>query len=585
MEKFIAIGFYFALILATGILFRRYIRDIKDFLRGRGRVPWWIVGVSAFVSQFSAWSFTVGAGKAYRDGFPVLIIYWASALAFLAAGIYWAPRLRQLRVNTPLEAVRLRFGSRNEKILAFLSIPNYLIFPAIWLNGLTVFLKGAFGWDSRVTIWTVGLTLIGMSLLGGAWAVLNSDFLQFLIILVVGIICAVAALAQVGGPLELIHRFPVRQISGAGINTFSVFVLWVLYMVLQKFASQNNLMNSVRFLPVKDSISAKKAAFLAAGVYLIGSFIWFLPPWVARIYYPDAQALYPELGARASNAAYLIFLDKFMPSGMISLMAVALMAATMSSVDSGINWTVGFCIGSLSPKAGDKKKLLSGRFLTVLFGFLIIGMALYYNALWGISLFDLTYQLLTYLYYPLLIPVFWGLFLRKTPDSAFPLTLFLGLGLSLFMAKTPFLKQAFAFFGYNDLSKAEWASLQQVGGFLVHTVVTGGFFLLSRFFFRGYRPDRQKQVDRFFLNLKTPVRRAAPGYERFEESQKILLAGLTLIIAFGFALMLFFSSGGAAEKKWYLIGFLALGLFGVFLGKGSFFKKKLSGENAPALKT
>ena len=104
------IGVYFAFMLVIGAIFHRSNKSTSDFFRGGGKVLWWIVGATAFMTQFSAWTFTGAASKAYETGALVLAIYFANALGFFVSYLCTASRLRQMRVVTMFEAVRARWS-------------------------------------------------------------------------------------------------------------------------------------------------------------------------------------------------------------------------------------------------------------------------------------------------------------------------------------------------------------------------------------------------------------------------------------------------------------------------------------------
>jgi len=61
-----------------------------------------MVGASAFMTQFSSWTFTGAAGKAYTDGLAVAFIFVGNALGFFFNYLYFAPRFRQMRSGCAL---------------------------------------------------------------------------------------------------------------------------------------------------------------------------------------------------------------------------------------------------------------------------------------------------------------------------------------------------------------------------------------------------------------------------------------------------------------------------------------------------
>ena len=106
---------YFLFVLALGFVFRKQVTSVSEYFRGGGKMLWWMSGSSAFMTTFSAWTFTGAAGKAYIDGFPVVVIFLANALGYFICAKFLAAKYRQLRVDTPLEAYQKRYGRFNEQ--------------------------------------------------------------------------------------------------------------------------------------------------------------------------------------------------------------------------------------------------------------------------------------------------------------------------------------------------------------------------------------------------------------------------------------------------------------------------------------
>ena len=293
------VGAYFLFLIAIGWMFRRFTTTTSDYFRGGGNMLWWMVGATAFMTQFSAWTFTGAAGKAYNDGFAVAVIFIANAFGYLMNYLYFAPKFRQLRVVTVIEAIRMRFGSKNEQVFTWSSMPTSLVSAGVWLNALAIIASGIFGFGMETTIWVTGLVVLVMSVTGGSWAVIASDFMQMVIIMAVTITCAVVAIVQGGGIGEIIHNFPLTTegasfLWGNNLNYVSVFAIWSVFIFFKQFSITNNMLNSYRYLAAKDSKNAKKAALLACVLMTMGPMIWFLPSWFVAGQGVDLAASLPR---------------------------------------------------------------------------------------------------------------------------------------------------------------------------------------------------------------------------------------------------------------------------------------------------
>ncbi|PMM19721.1 sodium:solute symporter family transporter [Vibrio lentus] len=533
------VGIYFLFLIAIGWMFRTFTSTTSDYFRGGGNMLWWMVGATAFMTQFSAWTFTGAAGKAFTDGFAVAIIFIANAFGYLMNYLYFAPKFRQLRVVTVIEAIRMRFGKVNEQVFTWSGMPNSVISAGIWLNGLAIIASGIFGFDMTTTIILTGLVVLIMSVTGGSWAVIASDFMQMVIIMAVTVTCAVVAVYHGGGVTQIISDFPTDSfITGDNLNYLSIFSIWAVFIFLKQFSITNNMLNSYRYLAAKDSNNARKAALLACVLMTLGPIIWFMPSWFMAGQGVDLAAAYPEAGSKAADFAYLYFVQEYMPVGMVGLLIAAMFAATMSSMDSGLNRNSGIFVKNfyepiLRPKATEKELMVVSKLTSTFFGIAIILVALFINSLKGLSLFDTMMYVGALIGFPMTIPAFCGFFIRKTPDWAGWGTLVVGGVVSYFVGFVITADMIQNWFGLNELTGREWADLKVAIGLIGHIVFTAGFFVLSTLFYKPLPEHREKDVDKFFNNLATPLVAESNEQKKLDNKQRRMLGSLIAVAGVG----------------------------------------------------
>ncbi|MUJ27707.1 transporter [Aliivibrio fischeri] len=533
------VGVYFLFLIAIGWMFRKFTSTTSDYFRGGGNMLWWMVGATAFMTQFSAWTFTGAAGKAFTDGFAVAIIFIANAFGYLMNYLYFAPKFRQLRVVTVIEAIRMRFGKVNEQVFTWSGMPNSLISAGIWLNGLAIIASGIFGFNMTTTIILTGLVVLVMSVTGGSWAVIASDFMQMVIIMAVTVTCAVVAAYHGGGVINIVHNFPTDSfITGGNLNYLSIFGIWAVFIFLKQFSINNNMLNSYRYLAAKDSNNARKAALLACILMSIGPVIWFMPSWFIAGQGVDLFAQYPEAGSKSADFAYLYFVEEYMPVGMVGLLIAAMFAATMSSMDSGLNRNSGIFVKNfyeiiLRPQASEKELVLVSKISSTVFGLVIILVALFINSLKELSLFDTMMYVGALIGFPMTIPAFLGFFIRRTPDWAGWGTLVVGGIVSYFVGFVITADMVQNAFGLNELTTREWADLKVAVGLIAHMVFTGGFFLLSTLFYKPLAAHREKDVDKFFENLATPLVSESTEQKILDNKQRRMLGSLIAVAGIG----------------------------------------------------
>jgi solute:Na+ symporter, SSS family len=542
---YIVIGVYFTLILAIGVIFSRMAsKSTSDYFRGGGRMLWWMVGSTAFMAQFSAITFTGAAGKAFTDGFAIVAVYIGNTFAFFCGWAYFAHRFRQMRVDTPTEAIRRRFGSNNETFFAWALIVFSFLNAGVWLNALGVFTSAVFDADISLTIIVIGLTVLFVSVLSGAWGVVASDFVQTLVVAVTSIACAVVALVLVGGPVKMIDNFPGGFLIGPNMNYSLILFGTFIFFLPKQIITMMNLHDSFRFLNAKDSFNARKAALLAMILMGAGSIIWFIPPWAAATLYPDAAADYSQLGNKAADAVYLVFVRNAMPIGTVGLLMAALFAASMSSMDSALNKNAGIFVRSIyqpfhskkNRQNSDKKLLRISQLVSFISGVGVIAAALYFASLKKLSLFELMMSVSTMVQVPMMVPLALGLIVKKTPQWAPWATIGVGFFVSWFVMNV-FTADVFAsMFGIESLTDREIIDMNiilTVGG---HVFITSSFFWATSLFYNESKDKNKLETNRFFEDLQTPCI-ADDLQDDFDRQQRNKLGNMVMAISSGILLM------------------------------------------------
>ncbi|GAD80348.1 sodium:solute symporter family transporter [Vibrio ezurae] len=505
---------YFVFLTAIGFAFRSASTSTSDYFKGGGKMQWWMVGATAFMMQISAMSFTGLMGKALTGGVAVAVVFFANAMGYFANYLFFAAKARQMRVVSPIQGIRLRFGRVNEQVFTWGIVPVNIIQASIWLNALAVFVSPVLGVDLSTTIIISGSVVVFMSLVGGSWAVVASDFLQMVLLTVMTFFAAVVAIWKSGGVSAVYaNGLPTHAFVGEGYSSMSLFIGWFILIFFRQFFQTNNMIDSYRYIAAKNTNHARKAAILAGSLILIGPFIWFVPALFVAGHYPDATTWGIDvLGNKLTDATYYIFVKREMPLGMIGLLVAAMFAATMSSMDSALNRNSGIFVKNVYEpyfgKGKDEKHLmLVSKLFTAGLGFLIIVAGLYMTALKNYGLFDAMMLVGSLITFPILIPSILCFFVKKTPDWAGWGTIVVGLCVSSIIAFgiTPEFVQHMM--GMDHLpTPREFAEFKSVtAGTMGHMCITLPFFFLTRLFYKEPTPERAKEINQFFSNVETPV--------------------------------------------------------------------------------
>jgi solute:Na+ symporter, SSS family len=406
---------YLLLMAGVGAFFMRFMRVGTDFLKGGNRVEWWVAGMASFMSGFSVWTFTGGAGFAYRQGVIGVFLMSLAVPAFFFGYIVFAKCWRRSRVTTVVEYIRSRFGDGTHKTFSWLTGPSQLMFGSVRLFALSSFMSVALGLPVEYLIVICGLVVLAYTSLGGYWAVCFTDMFQFMFLFPIACMLMVLSLSNVGG----ISNF-VAQAPAGFFNPLAGEYGWLFLIVytISQTTGYNNFGNAQRYFCADTEQSARRIAVLCMVLFTIGSVIFYLPPLIARV------AL-PELGTTAnglrqpSEAAYIAMGMRVLPPGMIGVLLAAMLASSMASLSAHNHIITGIFAkdlyqGYLRKDASDRHMLTASRLTSLGVGFVMIGVALLF-AQGASGIFTLLFILESMFLIPLGLPLLYGFLARGGP--------------------------------------------------------------------------------------------------------------------------------------------------------------------------
>ncbi len=567
---------YFGFLIAIGWIFRSFSSSTSDYFRGGGKMLWWMVGSSAFMIALSAMTFTGLMGKALTSGASVCVVFFANSLGYFCNYLFFAAKSRQMRVVTPLEGIRMRFGKVNEQIFTWANVPLSILQAGIWLNGLSVFTAAVLGLTINQTIIGTGLIVLFMSLVGGSWAVIASDFMQMILITVMTFVAGGVAVWKSGGVGNLLEAgLPVHKIMGDGYNLGYLFVGWFICMFIKQFFATNNMVESYRYIASKDTKNARKAALLASALMFIGPLIWFLPAWFVAGNYPDTSTWgLPGLGSKVADATYFMFVSREMPVGMVGLMLAAMFAATMSCMDSALNRNAGIILKSFyepyfCKDHSEKHLMFMSKIITLIFGLLIIIVSLFFSTLKDFGLFDLTMLINTLIGFPILIPSIMCFFVRKTPDWSGWGTILVGMCVSAVIAFVITPEMIESILGLDQpLTTREFTEMKSVTlGLIGHMTITLPFFVLSKYFYKEPVGERKLELEKFCSNIDTEIVVVDNNETVTMDNKQKRILGKMLLAASLFVLVLILVPNPLWGRLLFVVISAVLALIGLILVK------------------
>ena len=602
MINYLVIGGYLLFLVLMGFAFRSFNSNVGDYFRSGCKGTWWLVGASAFMGVFSAWTFTGAAGAAFESGWSILVIFLANVVAFGVHAALLAPWFRQLRAVTAPEVIRMRFGPGTQQAYAWLYAVLGMLQAAVWLWSLSVFIAAVLDWTTiadrlgmgevQFVIIVIGVVVLTYSVSGGSWAVMATDVVQSVVLIPLTILVAYLCLREVGGlsgfasaidEANLRDQFSVISPPGdldadpAKPNYWKYTWLFAWATLIYKVVTFSTIDVAQKYFGVKDGREARYAALLAGGLMLLGMGFWFIPPMVSRLLWSE-DVLSMDL-PKPAEGAYAVAGLKVLPAGMIGLMIVSMLSATMSSMDSGLNKNAAVFTRDIIPfitrlfgkqEMSARVSFIVAQITSLLLGLSIIAIALYFaaqgKAKGGMGVFEAMLDIGALLALPMAVPLALGLFIKKVPMWAalvsvaggmIPSTVAFAAGEGMIPDGVsgsspdfirPFLENGWAY---------HWKVFLNLGSGTLAFLATAPFWKRI--------PDRHhEQIDAFFKTMHTPVHFESEVGEGNDATQLKVIGLFTSLVGGGILLLMLVPGYDSSDR----LGVLFVGGFVAMVGVG-----------------
>jgi Na+/proline symporter len=399
--------------LIVGVYFAGRNKTSADMFSAGGQSPWWVAGLSGFMTMKSAGTFVVWGGLAYRQGVVAISITTCLGLSALLVGKLVAGQWRKCGVATPAEFVEIRFGKLAVHLYTWsmmlirvvstgvalysVSIMLIALIPLPEGNPLRDPLTGHLALVYAVLLFGIIVTIY--TVVGGLWAVLMTDVLQFIILQISVIFVVFLLLLKVcaGAPIQPLPAHFFSPIT----SDFSLLFL-IGWVCVHFFIIGAEWAFAQRYISVRSEKDARWSAYLFGALYLINPTLWLLPTLLFRLLVDGAN---PE-------QAYVLASQYVLPAGMLGLMIAAMFSATASAISGQINVFAGvlteqFFRRRFRPDATESVVVMAGRWFTFLLGAALIVVALFVPIMGGAE--KIIVATTGLLFGPLMAPTIWGL--------------------------------------------------------------------------------------------------------------------------------------------------------------------------------
>ena len=413
-SDWIFIILYLAIIAAVSVWSIRRSKDSpSDYFLANRNLGWFVIGASILASNVGS-EHIVGLAGTAADSGVVMGHYELHSWIILTLGWVFVPFYMRSMVYTMPEFLERRFNAKTRWLLSIIQLLSYVIAKA----AVTIF-AGALVFNSLLGIdfWTGAIILVVITgiytVLGGLHAVMYTEAIQAMVLLVGSAILLFIGLDKVGGWHNLMASLPKGKLNmfpplndphpWAGILFASPIVgLW--YWCTDQHIVQ-------RCLAGRNEKEARRGTIFAAYLKLMPFFIFMIPGLIAFVLKQQGKLVMTD-----SDTAFPTLVKEIMPFGLRGILAGGLLAALMSSLASVYNacstlFTMDI-YKKMKPEAGNKELVRVGRIATgvvVILGMMWIPLMKNISA----SLYGYLQSVQSYLAPPIAAAFLLGVFFKR----------------------------------------------------------------------------------------------------------------------------------------------------------------------------
>ena len=339
------------LLYMVGILFfgmSFYFRKGKttgDYMVGGRKLPSWAIGMSIFATFVSSISFLALPGNAYLTNWNSFVFSLSIPLAALIAVKFFVPLYRNVESESAYYYLEKRFGSWARIYASVSYLLTQLARMGTILYLLALPMNALLGWDIATIVVITGIAVIIYASMGGIEAVIWTDAIQGIVLIVGALTClGIILFSMPEGPgqvIEIGNAHDKFSLGSLGLDlseaTFWVILVYGLFINLQNFGIDQNYVQ--RYMSARTEKEAIKSTWFGGLLYVPVSLLFvFIGTALFAYYQVFPDLLTPELQTMdAADQIFPYFIVQGLPTGLTGLLIASIFAAGMSTISTSLN--------------------------------------------------------------------------------------------------------------------------------------------------------------------------------------------------------------------------------------------------------
>ena len=344
IDIIIFIGYLLGIML-FGVSFYQKGRTSENYSTGSGTLPAWVIGLSIFATFVSSISYLALPGIAFLSNWNAFVFSLSIPIAIFMAIKFFIPLYRSVGSPSAYTYLEERFGPWAKNYVAIFWLLTQVMRVAVILYLLALPMYIILDWDMRLIIVITGISVMIYSILGGIKAVIWTDAIQA-IILIVGAVITLGILmfSLPEGPkqyFEVAAAFDKFSLGSFSMSltesTFWVVLIYGIFINLQNYGIDQNYIQ--RYMSARNEKEAISSALGGGLLYIPVSLLFFMIGTGLFVYYQVFPDLLPvefqETGM--SDSVFPYFIVHGLPVGITGLLIASVFSAGMSTISTSLN--------------------------------------------------------------------------------------------------------------------------------------------------------------------------------------------------------------------------------------------------------
>lgn len=377
---------YLIAVTAFGAHFRKSQRTLHDYFLGGRRLPWWAIALSVVSAETSILTIISTPGIAYRSNMAFLQLVLGYLVARVVVSFLFIPRYFAGELFTAYQLIEQRFGQGLKIFTAGLFLSTRALAEGVRVFAISIVVAVVLRTGVLPSVLIITALTLFYTFEGGLTAVIWTDVIQLLIYLS-GTVAALGLILHAipGGWSEVVKLAASAggkfTIFDSHFNGHDPYLFWsgVVGGTFLTSASHGTDQLIVQRLLAARNRRESQVALLSSGLVILFQFALFLVVGVALFAY--YQHFPPAVPFARPDYVFPTFVATRLPTGLAGLVIAAIIAAAMSNLSAAFNSlasssVVDFYKPFFRPHAGERHYLRVSRGLTLVWGAVLVGIAL-----------------------------------------------------------------------------------------------------------------------------------------------------------------------------------------------------------------